>query len=163
MGGSASRNNGSIVGGSTSRNIQALQKQLDRERRINAANEKLNELSKFLSKQDLKFKLELKELKKRFSKIDDFSTTDDGIQDNDFDNQIVYRKPLPEDSEENLIKGTWIIKTGEGEDGSPPSEMPEFIPKRDGEDFAVKAGAKKKISSQPRKQKQGLKVLFSKA
>ena len=56
--------------------VEEIQRNLDKQRRINAANEKLNELSKFLSKQDLKFNLEIKELKKRFSKTDAFPTTE---------------------------------------------------------------------------------------
>lgn len=144
--------------------VEEFQKQLDRENRINAANEKLNELSKFLSKQDLKFKLELKELKKRFSKIDAFPTTEEDSHEEDdiLNNEIVYRKPLPEDSVELLIKGTWVIKTGQGGGGiEPPPGLPEFIPNSNGEDLAVKIEAKKRSMSQTKKTKQGINVLFS--
>jgi len=144
--------------------VEELQRNLDKQRRINAANEKLNELSKFLSKQDLKFKLELKELKKRFTKTDSFPTTEETELEQNFqiNDQTVYRKATEEDPEEILIKGTWIIKTGQGGDGpNPPPGMPEFIPNDNGDDFAVKVGAKRKISSQEKRTKQGLQVLFS--
>lgn len=143
--------------------VEELQKQIDKQKRINAANEKLNELSKFLSKQDLKFKLELKELKKRFSKVDDFPTTDKGEHESsEIEKQLIYRKPYPDDPKELLIKGRWIIKTGEGRNGTDsPHGIPEFIPEEDGEDFAVKIGYRRKITSQERNKKQGLQVLMS--
>ena len=142
--------------------VEELQRNLDKQKRINAANEKLNELSKFLSKQDLKFKLELKELKKRFTKSDESTTEDDELEtDSEINTQTIYRIPLPEDSQENLIKGTWIIKTGPGGDGPPPEGIQEFMPNNHGEDYAVKVGARRKINAQQKKNKQGLKVLFS--
>jgi hypothetical protein len=144
--------------------IEELQRQIDKERRINATNEKLNELSKFLSKQDLKFKLELKELKKRFSNLDDFTSSEDNdtSEDDESNNQPIYRKPLAEDPEDIKLRGTWIIKTGEGGDGpNPPPGIPEFIPDEKGDDTAVKIGSKRKINAQQKKKKQGLQVLFS--
>jgi len=142
--------------------VEEIQRNLDKQKRINAANEKLNELSKFLSKQDLKFKLELKELKKRFTKTDTFPTVEENeIEDSEVDSQSIYRKPLPEDLPENLIKGNWIIKTGPGGDGPPPEGIPEFVPNNNGDDFAVKVGSKRKVNAESRKKKQGLKVLFS--
>lgn len=144
--------------------VEENQKIQDKEKRINAANEKLKELSKFLSKQDLKFKLDLKELKKRFTKTEDYSSTDedDSINTDLNNNQAVFRKPLPEDPEELLTKGRWIIKTEENNyENGINSGKPEFLPDPTGEDKAVKVGEKVKIPSQPKKAREGLLVMFS--
>jgi hypothetical protein len=141
--------------------VEEFQKNLDKEKRINAANEKLNELSKFLSKQDLKFKLELNELKKRFSKYDDISFPEIEEEKDDENKQDIYRKPVPEDAIEDLIKGKWINKTEEGGDGPPSPIRIEFVPDEKGDDLAVKVGKKRKTSAQPIKQKKGLQVLMS--
>lgn len=144
--------------------VEEIQRQQDKERRINAANEKLNELSKFLSKQDLKFRLEINELKKRFAKNDEFPINENkGKKDNEIDHtQIIYRKPLPEDPEDLLVKGTWIIKTGDGSDGSGIlSGIPEFIPNEKGKDLAIRIGEARKSVSKEKKKKQGIQVLMS--
>lgn len=143
--------------------VEENQKRLDKEKRINAANEKLRELSKFLSKQDLQFKLELKELKKRFIKTEEYPTTEDEIDDNQTNgDQAIFRKPVPEDPEELRVKGRWIIKTeGNTSDNGLNHGIPEFIPDPIGEDSAIKVGEKVKIPSQPKKSKKGLQVMFS--
>jgi hypothetical protein len=144
--------------------VEEIQRKLDKERRINAANEKLNELSKFLSKQDLKFKLELKELKKRILRIDDFTSESSDVEENPTDlEKTIYRKPIPEDSGDVLIKGNWFIKSRDGSEGPVFSSngLPEFIPNENGSDFAVKIGAKKKTAEQAKRKKQGINVLFS--
>ena len=144
--------------------VEDNQRHLDREKRINAANEKLRELSKFLSKQDLKFKLDLKELKKRFTKTEEYPTTEEDeldISDTN-ENQVIFRKPLPEDPEELLVKGNWIVKTEESAPGNGTNKgIPEFIPDLHGEDTAIKVGEKVRIPSQPKKTKKGLQVMFS--
>jgi hypothetical protein len=139
--------------------VEEIQKKLDKERKIQATNEKLNELSKFLSKQDLKFKLELKELKKRFSKTNiELTNIDD--ENNDLDD--LYRKPLPDDPKEILIKGNWVtISEGDGPGREIPEGNKQFLPDPSGDEFAVKIGSRKKVKSGLRKQKQGLKVLMS--
>ncbi|HUX59535.1 MAG TPA: ATP-binding protein [Bacteroidales bacterium] len=144
--------------------IENAQKQLDKEKRINAANEKLKELSKFLSKQDLKFNLEIKELKKRFTKTQEFPFTDEKepeLSEND-ENKPIFRKPLPEDPEELLTKGRWIIKTEENtSNGGTSHGTPEFIPDKEGEDVAIKIGEKVRTPAQHQKSKKGLQVKFS--
>jgi hypothetical protein len=131
---------------------------------INAANEKLKELSKFLSKQDLKFNLEIKELKKRFSKTQEFPITEEEEPDtsDNNDNKELYRKPLPEDPEELLTKGRWVTKTEENSsNGGTSHGTPEFIPDKEGEDVAIKIGEKVKTSAHQQKSKKGLQVMFS--
>lgn len=144
--------------------VENAQRQLDKEKRINAANEKLKELSKFLSKQDLKFNLEIKELKKRFTKTQEFPLADENEQEliyND-DNKPIFRKPLPEDPEDLITKGRWIIKTeGNLSNGGTSHGIPEFIPDIDGEDVAIKIGEKVRTPAQPQKSKKGLQVQFS--
>jgi|LSQX01.3.fsa_nt_gb hypothetical protein len=143
--------------------IEEAQRDADRERRIHAANEKLNELSKFLSKQDLKFKTELKELRKRFSIYDDiYSPEEESEVEPDNINPVIFRRPTAEDLEENLIKGNWVDKSGDGGDQQNfPPGIPEFVPNPQGKDFAVKVTAKKRNPSTQIKKKQGLQVLYS--
>ena len=91
--------------------VEELQRQSDKEKRINAVNEKLSELSKFLSKQDLKFKLEIKNLKNRILNFDETTSTDNEVSDLEEDNDhSVYRKPLPEDSPDIIIKVNGLLK-----------------------------------------------------
>jgi len=143
--------------------IEMYQKELDKERRIDATNEKFKELSKFLSKQDLRFKQELSELRKRFSKVDDVDIPNEEISEpEENENPVIYRKPLPEDNEENLIRGKWVTKVNEGGDGSGPAETQiEFIPDDSSEDLAVKVGMKKRTKAREIRKKQGLQVLPS--
>lgn len=145
--------------------VEELQRASDREKRINAANEKLNELSKFLSKQDLKFKLEIKELKRRFTNSDEESFISDiheREEENSEDDKDVYRKPVESDSPEMIIKGRWILRSQTESDNTEPkvSDM-EFIPEETGNDYAVKVGRKKRASAQPKTERRGLRVLFS--
>jgi hypothetical protein len=139
--------------------VENIQRQLDKERRIDAANKKLQELSKFLSKQDLKFKLELNELKKRFSQVDNFPTANN--EDDKNEKIDVYRKPLPDDPEELLIRGKWITVRGTSDNEGPQRKIYEFIPEQNGEDIAIKVGVRKRVLSQKKKKKQGLQVLMS--
>lgn len=142
--------------------VEELQRQQDKDRRINAANEKLSELSKFLSKQDLKFRIELTELKKRFSENDTQAITELDNLNDESDTQIIYRKPLPEDPKDSLVRGTWVIKTGDGGDGTEISSgIPEFIFDNNGKDFAIKVGKVKRNLAKDKKQKQGILVLMS--
>lgn len=141
--------------------VEELQKQLDKERRIKAANEKLNELSKFLSKQDLRFKLELKELKKRFTK-----TTDPNISketdNNSSDNQDIFRPPTQDDPSSELVKGIWVRKIEEEGGGTTPNDgISEFIPDENGLDSAVRVGNRKRIASKEVRTKKGLQVQYS--
>lgn len=147
--------------------IESINRNKEREARINVTNTKLKELSKFLSKQDLKFKLELKELQKRFSQFDTTATSKEETIEQE-EKIIEYRKPLPEDSEEILVRGKWVTK----EEFEPtsitpvvnpsPSKIPEFIPNPEGNDFAVESGEKKEVSAQEiKKKRKGLQVLMS--
>ena len=72
--------------------IESINRDKEKEARINATNSKLKELSKFLSKKDLKFKLELKELQKRFSKTNTITTNENENADDIDDNNSIYRK-----------------------------------------------------------------------
>lgn len=144
--------------------IEKISRDRDKEARINAASEKLNALSKFLSKQDLKFKLELKELQKRFANIDIPNETESEIED---ESLPLYRKPVDDDLKENLIRGRWIEKeefegtTDVGVITPKPTLIPEFIEDEKGDEFAVKVGSKKKNKGGEKKTKKGIDVLMS--
>lgn len=138
--------------------IEKEQKEKDKLKRLEEANKKLDELSKFLSKRDLKFKLDLKELKKRFSteEIDD-----DSDEENDRDNNSnKYRKPTENDPEEELVKGRWVVIEGNGhsENHNPPKE---FVPDENGPDSAVRVGKKRSNKEKKESNKKGIQVLFS--
>ncbi len=140
--------------------VEEEQRQIDKERKLDAANKKLKELSKFLSKKDLKFRSELKELRKRFQNIEeDDGNFDERNDDSPFVSDI-YRKPIPEDNEEELIKGKWVDRKGEN-GGGESDGVQEFVPDDDGEEFAVKVKNNKSKKTVSKKQKQGLIVLMS--
>ncbi len=147
--------------------IESIHRDKEKEARLNATNNKLNELSKFLSKQDLKFKFELKELQKRFLHLDVTQISDEEDEESAVDNTPLFRKPLPDDQEENLIRGVWVMK--EVFDGKKktkvinpqPESVPEFIPDLKGSEFAIKIGNRKKVNAGEKKRKRGLQVLMS--
>src|SRR6266404_7209445 len=124
--------------------------------RLKRSNAKKKELSKFLKRCELNFKQELKELKKRCS-----STEQSGIDGEDEDDtDQTYRKPTPDDPPESLVKGRWIAKIHEGEGHYKPGN-PVFVPDEKGEDLAVRVGSRKSTTSEPRKTREGLRVLMS--
>ncbi|TAK59463.1 MAG: hypothetical protein EPO24_07605 [Bacteroidetes bacterium] len=140
--------------------VEEEQRRKERERRLSASNEKMRELSKFLKKCDLKFRLELKELKKR---VIPFSEQTSGDEEDDAID--IYRKPIEGDPEELLIRGKWIKIPVSGKPESGGGELkatvPRFIPDPLGTEFAVIIGARKVISREVKKVKQGLQVLLS--
>jgi hypothetical protein len=137
--------------------IEVQQKVKEKVQRQEEANKKLNEFSKFLNKQNLNFKLQLNELKKKFSITDEPSEQPDPEpEDGD---TASYRKPIPEDPDETKIKGRWIYKSaGESSGGT---GKPEFIPDIDGEDEAVRVDMKQPRKFQPKAEERGLQVLMS--
>jgi len=137
--------------------IEVQQKVKEKVQRQEEANKKLNEFSKFLNKQNLNFKLQLNELKKKFSITDEPSEQPDPEpEDGD---TASYRKPIPEDPDEMKIKGRWIYKSaGESSGGI---GKPEFIPDIDGEDEAVRVDMKQPRKFQPKAEERGLQVLMS--
>jgi len=138
--------------------IEVQQKVKEKVQRQEEANKKLNELSKFLNKQNLNFKLQLNELKKKFSiTVEPSEQPDPEPEDGD---TASYRKPIPEDPDETKIKGRWIIKT-DGESGGGSKGKPEFLPEENGEDEAVRVDLKQPRKFQPKAEKRGLQVLMS--
>jgi hypothetical protein len=136
--------------------IEEEQRSKERERRLSAANEKMQELSRFLRKCELNFKLELKELKKRSIKL-----TNEGSDDEDEDSDSpLYRKPTKDDPSELLIKGRWSHRIGEGP-GPCENGSGTFTPDDNGDEFAVRVGARKTATKEPRKTREGLRVLMS--
>ena len=138
--------------------IEVQQKVKEKVQRQEEANKKLNELSKFLNKQNLNFKLQLNELKKNFSIADE--PTDQPDPPREDGESAAFRKPIPEDPPEAKIKGRWVIKSG-GEPGGGAKGSPEFIPDNSGEDEAVKVGMKQPRKLQPKQEKKGIQVLMS--
>ena len=138
--------------------IEKEQKEKDKLKRLEEANKKLDELSKFLSKRDLKFKLDLKELKKRFS-TEDFD--DDSDEESpQINNSNKFRKPTESDPEEDLVKGRWTVIEGNG-DSENHNPQQEFIPDENGHDEAVRVGNKKSKKEKTESNKKGIQVLFS--
>jgi hypothetical protein len=136
--------------------IEEEQRSKERERRLSAANEKMQELSKFLRKCELNFKVELKELKKRSLKL-----TNEGSDDEDEDSDTpLYRKPTKDDPPESLIKGLWSHRLREGP-GPSLNGGATFTPDENGDDFAVRVGARRTATNEPRKTREGLRVLMS--
>jgi hypothetical protein len=136
--------------------IEEEQRNKERERRLSATNEKMQELSKFLRKCELNFKLELKELKKRSIKLTNEASDD---EDEDSDTPL-YRKPTRDDPPELLIKGRWSHRVGEGS-GPSVNGSGTFTPDENGDDFALRVGARKTATKEPRKTREGLRVLMS--
>jgi hypothetical protein len=136
--------------------IEEEQRNKERERRLSATNEKMQQLSKFLRKCELSFKLELKELKKRSIKL-----ANEGSDDEDEDSDTpFYREPTKDDSPELLIKGRWSRSVGEGP-GPLVNGSGTFTPDENGHEFAVRVGARKTATKEPRKRREGLRVLMS--
>ena len=136
--------------------VEEEQRKKEREIRLTASNEKMKELSKFLKRCKLNFKRELKELKKRCSTADK-PDIDDEEEDPTGE---TYRKPTPDDPPESLIKGHWVEKIHEGNGRREPSN-PVFVPNEKGKDVAVRVGSRTSTTTQPRKTREGLRVLMS--
>ncbi len=136
--------------------VEEEQRKKERERRLTASNEKMKELSKFLKRCELNFKRELKELKKRCS------TTDKPDFDDDDEDALgeTYRRPTPDDPPETFVKGRWVEKIHEGNGHRKPGN-PVFVPDKRGEDVAVRVGSRTSTTIQPRKTREGLRVLMS--
>jgi hypothetical protein len=135
--------------------IEEEQRSKERERRLSAANEKMQELSRFLRKCELNFKLELKELKKRSIKL-----TNEVSDDEDDSDAAVYRKPTADDPPELLIRGRWSRYVGEGP-GPVNNGSATFTPDDNGDEFAVHIGGGKGAAKEQRKTRQGLRVSMS--
>jgi hypothetical protein len=97
----------------------------------------------------------LKELKKR-SRQD--SNEADGVDDGD--GGPTYRKPTPDDPEDMLIRGRWVARVKEGP-GPSIYGNGTFIPDETANEFAVRVGARRGGTDQPRKTREGLRVLMS--
>lgn len=135
--------------------VEEEQRSKERERRLSAANEKMQELSKFLRKCELNFKLELKELKKRSIKL-----PDEPSEDEDDSDEPVYRKPTADDPQELLIRGRWSHHNSDGP-GPTNNGRAIFTPDETGDEFAVRVGARKGATKEPRKTREGLRVIMS--
>ncbi len=140
--------------------VEEEQRRKERERRLTASNEKMRELSKFLKKCELNFKEELKELKKRAVSTPVGETEDETDSDS---HTPIYRKPTEDDPTELLVRGSWITGNGDGDGPGPgPSPgIPKFIPSEDGLEFAVAVGPRRVTVSEPRKAREGMRVLMS--
>lgn len=135
--------------------VEEEQRSKERERRLSAANEKMQELSKFLRKCELNFKLELKELRRRSIK-----SSNDASDDEDDSDELTYRKPTIDDPPELLIKGRWNSHVGGGP-GSLNNGDAVFTPDKAGGEFAARVGARKGANKDKRKTREGLRVLMS--
>ena len=138
--------------------IEDIQKTREKTHRQEEANKKLNELSKFLNKQNLNFKLQLNDLKKKFSITDETIDEPDPNSESTGDSPQ-FRPAIPEDPPESIVKGRWVIKF-DGKGGAGKGEN-EFIPDNTGNDSAVIVEAKQPRKFQPRTEKKGLQVLMS--
>jgi hypothetical protein len=136
--------------------VEEEQRKKERERRLTASNAKMKELSKFLKRCELNFKRELKELKKRCLTADQPDLDDD---EEDTSGET-YRKPTLDDPPESLLRGRWIEKIHEG-DGTRKPGNPVFVRDEKGKDFAVRVGSRTTTTTQPRKTREGLRVLMS--
>ena len=139
--------------------IEKKQKEEDQLKRLEEANKKLDELSKFLSKRDLQFNLELKELKKRFSKEPNADDSDNKINDTSFSKE--YRKPEDGDKDSDIVSGRWVVIQGDGPSNIPILTKKQFIPDENGPDKAVKVGRKKANREHAEQKKKGIQVMFS--
>jgi len=136
--------------------VEEEQRNKERERRLSAANEKMQELSKFLRKCELNFRFELRELKKRSLKEQN-GASDGEDEDSDIP---VYRRPSTDDPAELLIRGRWSHQIGEGP-GPIVNQNATFMPDESGKEFAVRVGARIGATKEPRKVREGLRVLMS--
>ncbi len=141
--------------------VEELQRQKERDRRLSASHEKMRELSKFLRKCDMRFRTELRELRKRFTPLT--NSDSDSEDDVDVSDLEMFRKPVAGDRQESLIRGKWVIghsHNGHGNGGG--GGIPKFIVDPDGPDLAVKVGSSKRSSDVGQKKtKQGLIVVMS--
>jgi hypothetical protein len=136
--------------------VEDEQRAKERDRRLTAASEKMQELSKFLRKCELNFRLELRELKKRSLK-----QRDEALDDDDEDSDIpVYRKPTADDPPELLIRGRWGHQISE-DPGPPVDGNGTFTPDENGREFAVRIRARRNAAREPCKSREGLRVLIS--
>lgn len=139
--------------------IEEEQRTKERERRLSAANEKMQELSRFLRKCELNFKVELKELKRRSIKVSDGESDDEEQSEEPF-----YRKPTADDPPETLIKGRWSSRVGEEPGPGPGPIRPVegiFMPDESGDDLAVLIRGRTGTITEKRKTREGLRVLMS--
>lgn len=138
--------------------IEEQQRQKERDRRLSASHEKMKELSKFLKKCDMQFRLQLKELRKRLV-ISDAQETDDNAGEK---GKEIFRKPQPEDSSDSLIRGKWVVgHHGYGDGPGNGSGTPTFVVDPQGPDLAVKVGMRRETEAGERKTRQGLTVAMS--
>lgn len=135
--------------------VEEEQRSKERERRLSAANQKMQELSKFLRKCELNFKLELKELKKRSIKLPDEASDDEDDSD-----EPLYRQPTADDPKELLVRGRWSHHNSEGP-GPANNGKATFTPDETGKEFAVRVGARKGATKEQRKTRNGLRVIMS--
>jgi hypothetical protein len=59
-----------------------------------------------------------------------------------------------------LIKGRWVAKIHEGEGNYRPGTA-DFVPDEKGDDLAVRVGSRNSTTTEPRKTREGLRVLMS--
>ncbi|PYJ82627.1 MAG: hypothetical protein DME22_18140 [Verrucomicrobia bacterium] len=139
--------------------VEEEQRRKERERRLNASNEKMKELSKFLRKCDLNFKRELRELKKRAITNPAERQIEDDEEEGE---QPIYRKPTESDVPETLVRGRWV-KHELGNGHGRPNGKPQFISDDEGPDLAVLVGSprSRSTSTERRKTREGLRVLMS--
>jgi hypothetical protein len=142
--------------------VEEEQRRKERERRLSASNEKMKELSKFLRKCDVNFKRELRELKNRAV----INPTEQNPDENEEENQQpIYRKPVESDVADKLIRGRWIETPGPGGNGGggggSGGRVPQFTPDEEGQEFAVIVGTQPYKRVEGRKTREGLRVLMS--
>lgn len=137
--------------------IELGQKEKEKVSQQEQANKKLNELSKFLNKQSLNFKLQLSELKKKFTSTDGLS--EEPIEEGEKSDVPIFRRPMEDDDQNDLINGRWIVKTGG--DSSGGKGIGVFEPDPGGDDLAVKINSKHLHKLQKKEERKGLQVLMS--
>ena len=142
--------------------VEEEQRKKERERRLSASSEKMKELSKFLKKCDLNFRLELRELQKR-AVVD--QTELKAEDEHEANSHPVYRKPIEGEATTDLICGRWVITEGPspgvGPGGKGNGRLPEFVPDPNGGDYAAVVGSRVSKNAEPKKSKDGLRVLMS--
>lgn len=139
--------------------VEEEQRKKEKERRLNASNEKMKELSKFLKKCDVNFQQILKALRKRAVNIPNEYIADEDREEEGID---VYRKPTEADPPGSLTRGRWVSRPGtEGGNGGKTHGVPQFIPDPEGLDLAVKIGAHRSVTREGKKSREGLRVIMS--
>jgi len=137
--------------------VEEIQKQLDKEKRINAANEKLKELSKFLNKQNFKFALDILDMNKK-----SFSENQDLDKPNEQGDLNGFKKAMEGILDQPLIQGEWSSAFNETQNNSNTNSLNENFNINDlGNEYAQASKTNKKESSANSKQKKGLQILFS--